>query len=57
MNDPKEKTLLDEFAMAALIGLFNYKKPEERTHEALAQDAYEMAHAMMAERSKQKTPS
>lgn len=46
-----EKTLLDEFAMAALIGMF-LDSNLDGDFEAFACDAYEVAQAMMEERKK-----
>lgn len=47
--------LRDEFAMAALIGLFS-KYGGQAGYSVLAQDAYTMADAMLAAREKPEAP-
>lgn len=49
-----QKTLLDEFAMAALTGLLAAEEPINEL-SIYARDAYEIAYAMMAERAKRQT--
>jgi len=47
----QKKTLRDEFAMAALIGLLS--DPQNcGTHKSISSDAYDYAEAMMKERRK-----
>ena len=63
----RQKTLPDEFAMAALPAFIASMKASDLPREAkeslpalgehLAKLCFAIAHAMMAERSKQKTPS
>ena len=47
-KNPEEKTLLDEFAMAALTGLCSAIEPDI-TPKMLAEAAYNIAEAMRAE--------
>lgn len=47
--DPSTVTLRDQFAMAALTGLFGCGR-ETMTEENIAKDVYRMADAMMTER-------
>ena len=55
-TEPQEvKELRDEFAMAALIGLFNIKPLSGK--DTIAKAAYELADAMIEARSNNKNKS
>ena len=49
---PKPKTLRDEFAMAALIGLLSDPNCDA-PHDVFARNAYKFADAMMKEHSQE----
>ena len=50
---PNDKTLRDEFAMAALVGIVNAGFRTQYSSKELAQLAYRFADAMMKERSQE----
>lgn len=50
-----QKTLLDEFAMAALTSLVGMKYSQGIADATLAENAYEIAAVMMKERQKYET--